>query len=135
MGVVSGERFTSDGLGKRWLCVVHHAKATFIGFAVRLYEPGAQQFQPGPTVQSDIQLLDYARQRGGTVYHPTSTCKMGVDSMAVVDPELKVIGIEGLRVADASVMPTVISGNTNAATIMIGEKLADLARDRMKMAA
>ena len=82
-----------------------------------------------------IQLLDYARQRGGTVYHPTSTCKMGVDAMAVVDPELRVIGIEGLRVADASVMPTVISGNTNAATIMIGEKLADLVRQRMRMAA
>jgi len=95
----------------------------------------AEEFQPGPAVQSDIQLLDYARQRGGTVYHPTSTCKMGVDPMAVVDPELRVIGIEGLRVADASVMPTVISGNTNAATIMIGEKLADLVRERMKMAA
>jgi choline dehydrogenase len=79
----------------------------------------AEEFQPGPGVVTDIELLDYARQRGGTVFHPTSTCKMGVDAMAVVDPELKVIGIEGLRVADASVMPTVISGNTNAATIMI----------------
>jgi choline dehydrogenase len=95
----------------------------------------AEEFQPGPGVVTDIQLLDYARQRGGTVFHPTSTCKMGVDAMAVVDPELKVIGIEGLRVADASVMPTVISGNTNAATIMIGEKLADMVRDRMKLAA
>jgi choline dehydrogenase len=95
----------------------------------------AAEFQPGPGVASDIQLLDYARQRGGTVYHPTSTCKMGVDAMAVVDPELKVIGIEGLRVADASVMPTVISGNTNAATIMIGEKLADILRDKLRMAA
>jgi len=96
---------------------------------------GKSGFQPGPAVSSDIQLLDYARQRGGTVYHPTSTCKMGVDAMAVVDPELKVIGIEGLRVADASVMPTVISGNTNAATIMIGEKLADILRDKLRMAA
>jgi choline dehydrogenase len=95
----------------------------------------AEEFQPGPGIASDIQLLDYARQRGGTVYHPTSTCKMGVDAMAVVDPELRVIGIEGLRIADASVMPTVISGNTNAATIMIGEKLADIVRDRMRMAA
>ncbi|HUI33948.1 MAG TPA: choline dehydrogenase [Stellaceae bacterium] len=95
----------------------------------------AEEFQPGPAIQSDAELLGYARQRGGTVYHPTSTCKMGIDAMAVVDPELRVVGVEGLRVADASVMPTVISGNTNAATIMIGEKLADLLRQRMRMAA
>ena len=86
-------------------------------------------------MQTDQLLLDFARERGGTVYHPTSTCKMGVDAMAVVDPELRVHGIEGLRVADASVMPTVISGNTNAATIMIGEKLADMLRHPLRMAA
>src|SRR5262249_50923405 len=86
------------------------------------------EFQPGPAVESDVDLLDYARQRGGTVYHPTSTCKMGSDAMAVVDAELRVRGIDGLRVADASVMPTVVSGNTNAATIMIGEKAADIVR-------
>jgi choline dehydrogenase len=92
------------------------------------------EFQPGPTIESDEQLLDYAR-RGGTVYHPTSTCKMGVDAMAVVDPELRVHGLDGLRVADASVMPTVVSGNTNAATIMIGERAADMVRQRMRLAA
>ena len=80
------------------------------------------EFQPGPAVASDEELLDYARRRGGTVYHPTSTCKMGSDPMAVVDAELRVHGVGGLRVADASIMPTVVSGNTNAATIMIGEK-------------
>jgi len=79
--------------------------------------------------------LEYARRRGGTVYHPTSTCKMGVDAMAVVDPELRVQGLVGLRVADASIMPTVVSGNTNAATIMIGEKLSDMVRQRVRHAA
>jgi choline dehydrogenase len=86
------------------------------------------EFQPGSAVESDEELLDYARRRGGTVYHPTSTCKMGSDPMAVVDAELRVHGIEGLRVADASIMPTVVSGNTNAAAIMIGEKAADMVR-------
>jgi choline dehydrogenase len=95
----------------------------------------AEEFLPGPGVESDAELLEHARARGGTVYHPTSTCKMGVDRMAVVDPQLRVRGIEGLRVADASVMPTVVSGNTNAATIMIGERCADLVRDEMRLAA
>ena len=95
----------------------------------------ASEFLPGDEVRSDAELLDYARRRGGTVYHPTSTCKMGTDAMAVVDPELRVHGIAGLRVADASVMPTVISGNTNAATIMIGERCADFLRLEARLAA
>jgi len=95
----------------------------------------ASEFQPGPEVESDEQLLDYARRRGGTVYHPTSTCRMGSDPLSVVDAELRVHGIGGLRVADASIMPTVVSGNTNAATIMIGEKLADMVRQQVRLAA
>ena len=95
----------------------------------------AAEFQPGPKVATDEELLAYARQRGGTVYHPTSTCKMGIDAMAVVDPELRVRGLAGLRVADASIMPTVVSGNTNAATIMIGERAADMARQKIALAA
>jgi len=95
----------------------------------------ASEYLPGSAVQSDAELLDFARRRGGTVYHPTSTCKMGIDAMAVVDPELRVRGVTGLRVADASIMPTVISGNTNAATIMIGERCADLVRQEMRIAA
>jgi choline dehydrogenase len=88
----------------------------------------ASEYLPGEKVQSDDELLAYAKQYGGTIFHPTSTCKMGHDSMAVVDDQLRVHGLQGLRVADASIMPTVVSGNTNAACIMIGEKCADLVR-------
>src|SRR6202034_712099 len=77
---------------------------------------------PGAGVQSDDELLHYLRQTGSTVFHATCTCKMGQDSMAVVDDQLRVQGIEGLRVIDASVMPAVTSTNTNAPTIMIAEK-------------
>jgi choline dehydrogenase len=94
----------------------------------------AEEFLPGPAVMTDAQMLEHARNCGSTVFHPTSTCKMGIDPMAVVDPELRVIGVEGLRVVDASVMPTVVSGNTNAATIMIAEKAADLVRARASLA-
>ncbi len=93
------------------------------------------EYVPGAAVQTDAQLLEYARNNGGTVFHPTSTCKMGIDAMAVVDPELKVRGVEGLRVVDASVMPAVISGNTNAGTIMIAEKASDMIRGKVPLAA
>jgi choline dehydrogenase len=81
---------------------------------------------PGPGVASDADLLAFARSAGTTVFHPTSTCRMGPDADAVVDERLRVRGIGGLRVVDASIMPTVVSGNTNAAVVMIGEKGADM---------
>lgn len=81
---------------------------------------------PGPEVSTDDELRDHIHNFGYTIYHPSGTCKMGHDAMAVVDDELRVHGVSGLRVADASIMPTVLSGNTNAGCIMIGEKLADL---------
>ena len=84
---------------------------------------------PGPDVQSDEQFGEFARKAGTNVFHPVGTCKMGTDPMAVVDPRLRVVGIAGLRVIDASVMPTVTTGNTNAPTIMIGEKGALMIRE------
>ncbi|ANT53618.1 GMC family oxidoreductase [Mesorhizobium amorphae] len=79
-------------------------------------------------VSSDADLMAHIRARADTIYHPAGTCRMGVDDMAVVDPQLKVHGMQGLRVVDASVMPTLIGGNTNAPTIMIAEKAADMIR-------
>ena len=80
---------------------------------------------PGKEVQSDDEILDYIRKKGETIYHPVGSCKMGNDAMAVVDGNLKVHGVANLRVIDASVMPTLVGGNTNAPTIMIAEKIAD----------
>ena len=82
---------------------------------------------PGDHVQSDEEILDYLRDHAGTVYHPVGTCKMGTDAEAVVHPgSLKVVGMENLRVADASIMPKLISGNTNAASMMIGARAAEM---------
>jgi choline dehydrogenase-like flavoprotein len=90
------------------------------------------ELEPGSQAQSDDDLLAFIRQYGETIYHPVGTCRMGSpdDPNTVVDPELRVIGTERLRVVDASVMPRLITGNTNAPTIMIGERVADLIRGR-----
>lgn len=85
-----------------------------------------EEVAPGVDVSGDEALQAYIREAGDTVWHPVGTCKMGIDPMAVVDSELRVHGVEGLRVVDASIMPTITTGNTNAPTIMIGEKAADL---------
>jgi choline dehydrogenase len=82
------------------------------------------EIAPGVNVQSDNEMLDWVKRNAETTYHPVGTCKMGQDPMAVVDDQLRVHGIAGLRVADASIMPTLTSGNTNAPSIMIGEKAA-----------
>jgi choline dehydrogenase len=88
----------------------------------------AREVQPGPGVQEDAALSDYIRRAAATVHHPCGSCRMGADAAAVVDAQLRVHGIEGLRVADASIFPSVVGGNTNAAVVMIAEKAADMIR-------
>ncbi|MEZ5765862.1 MAG: choline dehydrogenase [Xanthobacteraceae bacterium] len=86
----------------------------------------AAEVEPGLAIDSDADLLTYCRQRGGTIYHPTSTCRMGSDALAVVDQRLRVKGVEGLRVVDGSIMPDLVSGNTNAPIVAIAEKASDM---------
>jgi hypothetical protein len=84
------------------------------------------EMSPGASVETDAEWLDFARANGQTIYHPIGTCKMGTDPQAVVDPDLKAHGLAGLRIVDASVMPLMVSANTEAAVLMIAEKGADL---------
>ena len=86
----------------------------------------AGEYRPGPNVRTDEELLGFAREYGATIFHPSGTCKMGNDPMAVVDDRLRVHGIAGLRVVDCSIMPALISGNTAAPVVMIAEKASNL---------
>jgi choline dehydrogenase len=100
------------------------ARKIFASSAFAKY--GAQETSPGSGAQSDDELAAYVRAQAYTVHHPVSTCRMGNDAVAVVDSQLRVIGLDSLRVADASVFPSIIGGNTNAAIVMIAEKASDM---------
>lgn len=94
----------------------------------------AREVRPGPAAGDDAALLAFARDQGATIFHPSGTCRMGHDALAVVDSRLRVRGVDGLRVVDCSVMPTLVSGNTNAAAVMIAEKAFDLIREDTRAA-
>ncbi len=112
---------------------IHHTRRIFAQPAMAPYS--LEETVPGAAVDSEAAFGEFARNAGTNVFHPVGTCKMGTDTMAVVDPRLKVYGVEGLRVIDASVMPCVTTGNTNAPTIMIGEKGAAMIREDARAAA
>ncbi|BCO28391.1 oxygen-dependent choline dehydrogenase [Rhodoferax lithotrophicus] len=88
-----------------------------------------REVKPGPELSSDADLLEFCRNHRATIFHPVGTCRMEADVLAVVDPRLRVNGITGLRVVDCCVMPTLVSGNTYAAAVMLAEKAADLVRE------
>ena len=102
---------------------VKQGRAIFAAPAMAAYTTG--ETRPGVPLETVNDMRKYAQENGTTVYHPVGTCKMGSDELAVVDDELRVRGIDGLRVADASIMPTLIGGNTHAPAVMIAEKCAD----------
>jgi choline dehydrogenase len=106
------------------VCAVRIARAIMTAPAMALFQ--VSEVVPGTDLTTDDEILDWVKQAAETTYHPVGTCKMGSDPLAVVDAQLRVHGIAGLRVADASIMPTLTSGNTNAPSIMIGEKAADM---------
>jgi choline dehydrogenase len=117
-----------------YLSVKEDQKITVQGLKIGrkiINSPAISQFifneiEPGKNLVTDEDLLYFAKEKGSTIFHPCGTCKMGTDYTSVVNSDLKVIGLTGLRVVDASIMPTIISGNINAATIMIAEKASDL---------
>ena len=134
LAIRSSDPFASPMIEPRYLSAPLDRQVTVEGVKMlrEIYRQPAfrelwdEEVLPGPAATSDDDILRFAREHGGTVFHASGTCRMGSDDMAVVDPVLRVRGIECLRVIDASVMPAITSANTNAASLMIGEKGAAL---------
>jgi choline dehydrogenase len=134
LGIVSADPFAAPRIEPRYLATDADRATLVAGLRIAraiCEEPPFRalwdtEVAPGPQAAGDAELLEYARRTGGTVFHASGTCRMGSDANAVVDPRLRVRGVERLRVIDASVMPTVTSANTNAAALMIGEKGAGI---------
>jgi len=132
--IVSGNPLTPPAIDPNYLATEADRQANVAGLKLLraiMQSPAMEPFvamerEPGPDVASDDALLAYCRERGSTIYHPTCTARMGNDPRAVVDARLRVHGVGRLRVVDGSVMPSVVSGNTHAAIVMIGEKAADM---------
>ena len=130
----SADPFEAPVMRANYLATESDRRCTVEGikFARRLAGTAAlkdlliDEHRPGPAVQGDEALLDFAREAGATIFHPSGTCKMGDDARAVTDARLRVHGIGGLRVVDCSIMPTLVSGNTSAPVVMIAEKAADM---------
>lgn len=114
----------TEGDRKAMIAALRRTREIFAAPALDKYR--GREFLPGDHVQTDEEILSYIRSEAESVYHPVGTCKMGADDMAVVDERLRVHGIQGLRVADASIMPSITSGNTNAPAVMIAEKCANM---------
>jgi choline dehydrogenase len=129
LSIRSTDPFDQPRIEPRYFSAAHDRKVIVAGLEMLrdIYrQPAFRELWEAETLPGPVDLWEFARTRGGTVFHPTSTCRMGGDSRSVVDPQLRVRGVQRLRVADASVMPSVTSANTNAATVMIAEKGADM---------
>ena len=132
--IVSDDPKQHPAIVANYLATENDRRVTLDGMRVARRIAGQPAFKrlvvrehfPGAGVETEEQMLATAKQFGATVFHPCGTCKMGSDPFAVVDQRLRVHGIQGLRVVDASIMPNMISGNTNAPTIMIAEKASDM---------
>jgi choline dehydrogenase len=145
VGLRSTDPFDDPTIHANYLSAEEDRRAMLEGFKMTrglaaqasLKAIAGAEYSPGAEVQTDEQIMAFVRAKAETIYHPVGTCKMGAsgDAMAVVDEKLKLIGLSGLRVVDASVMPTLVSGNTNAPTIMIAEKAADMLLNRPAPAA